>query len=302
MFSAKFTNEVAAGSTRLFLRRAERYVQRGEQMKSMLICPVCGSSLERCEHTYRCPSGHSFDIAAKGYVNLLLSNQMKSKLPGDNKLMVNARTEFLDKGYYSHLAAEAARIAKKYGSGGVILDAGCGEGYYTEKLYRAAAPARLVGADISKFACAKAAARLREENVEIAAASVFHLPMASASADMAVTMFAPFCREEFYRVLREGGCLLMVIPSEGHLMSLKRAVYDKPYENNLADTDIEGFELAERLRVQRDITLDNSHDIQSLFAMTPYYYKTSEEGHRRAEGLTHLVTSADFTLLVYIKK
>lgn len=36
----------------------------------MLICPKCKKELKKEDHCYRCPEGHSFDIARQGYVNL----------------------------------------------------------------------------------------------------------------------------------------------------------------------------------------------------------------------------------------
>lgn len=273
---------------------------------SGFICPVCGERLRRDGNSYKCGKNHCFDISSKGYVNLLLSNQMNAKLPGDNKMMVNARSDFLGKGYYSHLAEAVSDKAVSLFDGGRILDAGCGEGYYTEKIYEKI-KARLdefslLGIDISKFACARAARRFKgDERCEVGAASVFHIPVESGSVDMLVTMFAPFCREEYFRVLREDGLLLMAIPGEDHLLSLKKAVYDEPYKNQTADYDILGFDFVESVQITREIFIDNNEDIRKLFAMTPYYYKTSAEGHERVNALGELETQADFELLIYRK-
>ena len=68
-----------------------------------LTCPVCGGVLHREERSLRCGAGHCYDIARQGYVNLLRSNQSKSKRHGDDKRMVAARTAFLDAGYYAPL-------------------------------------------------------------------------------------------------------------------------------------------------------------------------------------------------------
>lgn len=274
---------------------------------SLLKCPVCGEMLDNINKSYSCPNRHSFDVSAKGYVNLLLSNQMNAKLPGDNKMMVNARADFLSKGYYSHLAEEISRTVCEFFAGGVILDAGCGEGYYTENIYNALTEKNIsfnmIGVDISKFACAHAARRFRNaDNCEIAAASIFHLPAADSSCSCIVTMFAPFCREEFLRVLKSGGYLIMAIPAENHLINLKSAVYDEPYKNHTADYAVEGFDFRGSRRVSREIFIDNTEDIRSLFSMTPYYYKTGREGHERLEKLTSLRDRADFEVLVYVKK
>lgn len=273
---------------------------------SGFICPVCGEGLEIKDRSYICCSRHSFDIAAKGYVNLLLSSQTHAKIPGDNKMMVNARAEFLGKGYYSHLADEMCRTVKEYFNGGVILDAGCGEGYYTENIYTMLCESdmdfHLLGIDISKFACAAAARKLsKDTRCEIAAASIFHLPAADGSVDMTITMFAPMCRDEFFRTLKKNGYLIMAIPGEDHLMSLKAAVYDEPYKNETSDYRIEGFEFIESRKCSRRINIDNNADIKNLFSMTPYYYKTGTEGHARVERLEALETNADFEVLVYRK-
>lgn len=273
---------------------------------SGFICPVCKSGFQRTDNSYKCENGHCFDISAKGYVNLLLSKDMNAKLPGDNKMMVKARTDFLSKGYYSHLAEEMSKAVCQCFSGGVILDAGCGEGYYTEEIYRSVnklhPDARLCAIDISKFACAAAAKRFkRNKSCETAAASVFRIPMADESADVLVTMFAPFCREEYLRVLKKGGFLIMAIPAENHLFSLKAAVYDEPYKNETADYNIEGLRFCESRHISRTIYIDNNEDIKSLFSMTPYYYKTGVEGHERVNSLKSLETEAGFEVLIYKK-
>ncbi|UKI16453.1 MAG: methyltransferase domain-containing protein [Ruminococcus sp.] len=244
----------------------------------------------------------------KGYVNLLLSGQMNAKLPGDNKMMVNARTEFLSKGYYSHLAQAVCDAVCVHFHGGVLLDAGCGEGYYTEEIFKAISGNKygfkLLGIDISKI-CLRPCGKAAEGSASVRGGGgkhFFHLPLADGSVDMAVTMFAPFCREEFCRVIKSRGYLIMAIPAEDHLMSLKAAVYDKPYKNQTADYEVEGFEFLESRKISRSIFIDNPKDIQSLFSMTPYYYKTGEEGHRRLEALESLETEASFEVLIYKRK
>ena len=96
-------------------------------MVTRLCCPVCGGTLERCAGAYRCEKNHSFDIAKSGYVNLLLNSSQGHH--GDDKLMVRARRDFLDKGYYDRFIAAVADAAAEFAPNkAAVLDAGCGEG------------------------------------------------------------------------------------------------------------------------------------------------------------------------------
>lgn len=267
------------------------------------ICPKCGERLFHRDMSLYCKNNHVYDISRSGYVNLLLAQQMNTKLPGDNKLMVNARKSFLSKGYYDVLIESFTECVKKYAkNGSLILDAGCGEGIYTVSAARKVPKAFFMGTDISKTAADAAAKRAKAENVSnvlFSVSSVFHLPVESGSCDMVTTLFAPWCGEEFQRVLKKDGILIMVIPDERHLWQLKEAIYDEPYLNEPSQEIPNGFSLLERLAVHSEITLDNNEDIQNLFSMTPYYYKTGEEGHKRVQALQNLTTEIAFQIIVY---
>lgn len=275
-------------------------------MQHTHICPKCGGSLSLNGNSYLCENRHTYDIARSGYVNFLLSDQMNSKLPGDNKLMVNARKSFLSKGYYGKLMGDFCDTVKKYAPrNAVIVDAGCGEGYYTVNVAKAVSDSFIMGTDISKTAVDAAAKRGKAEGVKnllFSVSSVFRLPVKSGSCDVLTTLFAPYCGEEFLRVLKDSGIMIMVIPSERHLFQLKQAVYDNPYLNEVKDFQLEGFELKEHISVNDEIRLGSTEDILNLFSMTPYYYKTGEDGHKKLSQLDELKTEIGFEILVYTKK
>ena len=272
---------------------------------SVLICPVCGGMLENTGKSYICGKHHSFDIARSGYVNLLLSKHAGKAVHGDNKLMVQARRDFLDKGYYAPLCEAVCEETLKYAqNGSVVLDAGCGEGYYTSAVRagfdRSDIAVKMYGVDISKVAVEYAAKR--DKSVKFAAASVFHLPVASSSCDLLITMFAPYCGEEYLRVLKSGGIMIMAIPSENHLWELKQAIYETPYKNEVKPYELDGFGHIGAQRVNFTMELCSSTDIRSLFSMTPYYYKTGRTEQERLEALSELTVQADFEVLTYRKK
>lgn len=261
----------------------------------ILICPVCGQKLTVSGKAYTCPARHSFDIAKSGYVNLLLSKHAGKTVHGDNRLMVQARRNFLEKGYYSPLRDA---LCEKI-TGGVILDAGCGEGYYTAGIRNVLDSAEIYGIDISKTAVEFASKRCK--NITFATASVFHIPVIDNSCDSLVTIFSPYCGEELRRVLRKDGTMFMAIPSENHLWELKKAVYDTPYKNEVKPYELEGFGLAGKNRITYKFQLDNQQDIQSLFSMTPYYYRTGKQQHDRLSSIESIEITADFELLEYTK-
>ena len=177
-------------------------------MKSLFRCPVCGGPLDREERVYRCADRHSYDIAKEGYTYLLPPNQKHSADPGDDKAMSAARRDFLSKEYYMPLLNTlCSRILPLVGEHPVILDAGCGEGYYTAGIRAALTAAgktpAIAGIDISKSILRLAAKR--EKQVEFAVASCYHLPFADETADLLLDCFSPLAIDEFRRVLKPGG-------------------------------------------------------------------------------------------------
>lgn len=275
-------------------------------MKSLFCCPLCGTPLEREKTRWLCPAGHSFDRAAAGYVHLLPANKKHSKDPGDDKAMVAARTAFLDKGYYQPLrdalCQEVAEYAVNFPDP-VLLDSGCGEGYYTAGLFQALCEEELApqiaGVDLSKAALRRAAKRLPEG--EFAVASVYHLPLPDASADVLVNIFSPLAIAEFARVLRPWGLFCYAVPSARHLWEMKEVLYQKPYENPVKREEYAGFLWRAVKEIRYTVNLEEQGDIMALFHMTPYAWKTPKEGIARLKELDRLHCQIGFDLHFYQK-
>lgn len=269
------------------------------------ICPVCKKELYEEERLYRCENGHCFDKSKFGYVNLLMSQKSSAKRHGDDRLMVRARRDFLDAGCYGFLRDELCEICKKYLSdGGSVLDAGCGEGYYSSgiKAYceQKSVKTDFCGVDISKDALEFFSKR--KCDIPCAVASLFDLPFADESFDEVLNVFSPEAFDEFHRVLKNDGYLIRVIPLEKHLLGLKAAIYDEPYLNEVPDAAINGFRCDEARRIKSSLRFESNEAIQNLFKMTPYYYKTGIADQQKINNLDYLETQAEFEIRVYRKE
>lgn len=256
---------------------------------SILICPNCGKPLVHVpEHrAYRCENGHSFDCAKEGYVNLMVGSK-SGENRGDSKASARARHEFLDKGYYACLKnAMAERLH------GTVLDICCGEGYYDVPVPEAVD--ELLGFDLSKEMVRLAAKRGRGT---FFVGNLASIPVAESSVDVAMHLFAPFHEKEFSRVLKPEGVLYSVIPGEDHLIELKEVVYDTPYKNDEQAPETETLRLVSRTRVSERVHVPKE-DLQTLFSMTPYYYRTSPEDRGKLDSVDGLDLTVEFVILEY---
>ncbi len=269
-------------------------------MNTLLCCPLCREALTRQENRYACPKGHSFDVARQGYVNLLMSQRSSARQHGDDKGMVEARRNFLEQGYYLPLRNALAEAGGAHcPQNAKIVDAGCGEGWYTAAVAAAFPQGEVYGFDISKDALRWAAKRF--EFAGLAVASCYGMPLADASLDGLLNIFSPLAAEEYARVLKKGGCLFRVVPGGEHLWDLKAAIYDTPLLNKPEPRDLPGLTLVQEIPVRYELELKDPAHIMALFQMTPYYYRTSPKDHAKARALTYLKTRIEFDLLVYKK-
>lgn len=265
------------------------------------ICPICKSSFSREGNSYKCSNNHCFDISRKGFVNLLRSQKSSH---GDDKLMVSSRKNFLNKGYYTPLLEVIQKQILSIATNKcTILDCGCGECWYTSNIFNYLSENNIesdfFGIDVSKEAIQSGAGR--NKSLKLAVSTVFDIPLSDNICDIVISLFAPFSPNEYLRVLKSQGYFITAFPMENHLWELKSNVYDNPYKNEVADMDINGFELITKEIVHKTINLITNEDIKSLFAMTPYYYKTSQKDKNKLENLESLETQIHFCVATYKK-
>ncbi|RUO23237.1 rRNA (guanine-N1)-methyltransferase [Aliidiomarina iranensis] len=203
-----------------------------------------------------------------------------------------------------------------------ILDAGCGEGYYLRHLiaHDATANLRLVALDISKWAVLAAAKQglkthYTENNtpknsnlpnaqaplVQWIVASNAQIPVADASIDILLCIFGFPVYQEFHRVLKPNGVVLMVDPGADHLRELREVIYTTLKPENQAKSYPEYFTAEPAMAVRYPVTLRSQQEIANLLAMTPHLFRAPQEGKQRVQALERLKVSVDVQLQVLRK-
>ena len=257
----KNTNEI---SSAMRIRRASSFspssLQQQQQQQQLLECPHCRAPLVRHSHSqhnkqysYQCANNHSFDVAKQGYTNLVLVQHKKSKEPGDPADMVRARTRFLSSGLYepvsdavNDMIRKTCLLDRSRSNDSLVIDAGCGEGYYTSRLEQAllrdnydnafTTMPTMAAFDISKFAVRWAAANARTthqnkdnkndySHIQWFVANSMDLPVATERCDVLMSLFAPLSATEFGRILKPKGHLVVASAGEDHLMELRQLLY-----------------------------------------------------------------------------
>ena len=219
----------------------------------MLLCTVrgCQQGLARDARRMVCPRGHSFDIARSGYINLLQPQERRAKHPGDTAEAIAARRRLHDAGFTED---QRLAIAETLGatSGDVVLDAGCGDGFYLGALQRETG-CEAHGVDIS-IPGVDAAARRYPDCEWVVANADRAVPYSEASFTMVLSITARMNAPEFRRVLREGGRLLVAIPAADDLIELRGAGRDRAAQT--VERFAEGFRLIGQRRVSHRADLD----------------------------------------------
>lgn len=273
-------------------------------------CPVCQQKLIRKDSTYECALHHVYDISHKGYTNFLLANQHHSFNPGDSKEMIAARVRFLTTEKYHVLRKKIYEcIETHFAMQNEIYfgDIACGEGYYTNYIHKQLSfhhNVMTVGIDISKYGileCCKKQRSEKLENIEYVIGNLSNLPFLSDTFHLLLNCFAPMDDLEFYRVLKNGGLYIRVLPDFDHLWELKEVLYQSVKPNIMKNIEIDGFQLLDKITIKDEILLENNQQINDLFMMTPYYYKSPLDTSKKLQAMNQLKTKISFVLLVYQK-
>ncbi len=265
-----------------------------------LTCPLDGLILSKYNNALCCDNRHSFDYAKEGYVNLLPAHYKRSKSPGDNKAMVQARKRFLSTGHYQAISQLLNKHMSASGNKKLsILDAGCGEGYYLDELKNVIGEDhQFIGLDISKWAIAAAAKKRTWAHWLVA--SNRKIPLEDKSLDILICAFGFPCYDEFARILKPGGKLFMLNTEQDHQIELRNLLYSDVKASQKFDLEPSKEQHLELIKTDyKHFSIHLIQDeISDLLAMTPHFYRAPKN---KIEALSSL-KSLDLTISVSLRE
>ena len=230
----------------------------------LLRCVLCGSGFELRENSMVCGSGHTYDIAKKGYVNLFGRPSKVSETYDRSLFSARNTVSYL----YDGLCNKLNELIGNYPHR-VILDAGCGCGNITAKLLNADA---LFGVDLSKEGMEFAASNYGGEIIFIVG-NINELPLKDGTADIILNVMSPSNYSEFKRILRNGGILIKVIVEPEYLSELRNFIYKDDDRNKYTNDDVYdniggNMNITDTYRLTYQCEIGKEH-LSCLFDMTP---------------------------------
>lgn len=239
-----------------------------EETIALLRCPLCGGALSRSGGSLVCDKRHCFDVARQGHVNLVPAQRESFY----RRELFESRAAVFAAGVFAPVVRAIGETIDRYvqAERPVLVDAGCGEGYYTKNVCPGRDMTR-IGFDLSKEAV-KLAAR-GQSGASFLVADLANIPLAGGCADVLLDVFTPANYAEFARVLKPGGVLIKLWPRSGYLCQLREAARGLLRHDTYDDSRVaEYLDAHARMLERRTITYTLPVDAtlaEHLARMTP---------------------------------
>lgn len=269
-----------------------------------LACSVrgCTRPLERRDRTLVCGSGHSYDIARSGYVNLLQPQDRRSLEAGDSRQAIEARASLLAAGIGRTLIETIANRVGRLAMGRLkaaptIVDLGCGSGDALAALTGRAVTG--IGIDLSTAAI-EHAARYFPDRTWVVANADRRLPLLDGSVDVVISVHGRRNPTEVARVLVPTGHLLVAVPAADDLVELRELVQGERIERDRISSVLSEhqplFELIERSVVRDTHDLDRG-TLLSLLRGTYRGVRHSDAEQVAALTRMHVTLASELVVL-----
>jgi len=232
----------ATGDTPAMLRARGRFLRAGHyERASDAVCEIVAAEVARANDARRAAMAaaaaefNNDDAAADD------PTPSTPSTPRQRRLAANKNKSRAAKTLRRERAASRSRVASPPPP--LVVDVGCGEGYWLDRVVRAlgrgggdAATASFAALDASPDAARMASKALRrattlegEDDDDAARAEIAvadaqdRLPFATASVAVALSVFAPRRPRELLRVIAADGACVVVSPGASHLAEARRS-------------------------------------------------------------------------------
>lgn len=266
-------------------QRIEQIIKHIEYLQ----CPLCHTGFTAMNGSLLCENGHCFDIAKKGYVNFT-PNQKHTKY--DKELFAMRRYVF-SRGFYDHIIDEVTKQILVLPHGSVIIDAGCGEGFYSDRI-KDKTHSDIIAFDISKEAVQAAAQNFSGASLFVA--DIANIPVKRGAAACVLNVFTPANYSEFARVLKNGSIIIKVVPGKNHFKQLRCIV--KPEQTSSYDnSDVlslarDNFNIKNNIMVSKTFEV-RREDWRPLWGMSPIAFDIPyDEDLLRHHGFDEITVEA----------
>ncbi|MBR5345272.1 MAG: methyltransferase domain-containing protein [Clostridia bacterium] len=178
-----------------------------------LVCPTCGRPVSRRGDSLVCPNSHCLNVNRRGTLNVL-SEARQEDYRSD---LFEARSRVFAAGFFDPVAEAIETLLTEKDHR--LLDAGCGEGWYLNRLLTVHPDWTGAGVDISRDAI-----RLASDQPCTAlwcVADLRRLPFADGTFTAVLDILTPAGYDEFSRVLTPDGLLIKVYPGSEYLKEIR---------------------------------------------------------------------------------
>ena len=280
-------------------------------VRTPLACPIDGLALKITDRGLTCLRNHNYDISRHGYVNLLPVSLKPSKDPGDSRAMVDARRAVLEHGVYEPIAIALSDMVIKHAKAmqsteQLLVDAGCGDGYYSNVLRTALRKSCthtefiILGVDISKWAILAAAKRYSD--CVWVVGNNKQLPVVSHSASIITCLFG-FETWHPWSVLQKSGQLVITVKAGPlHLIEIRELIYKTVHIHPLtvAKTPLAaGYLCIAKEQVKYSVSVDKNEIVGKILTMTPHGYRIPVDARRSIDTSLISTLTLDIEVRVY---
>ncbi len=239
----------------------------------MFRCPICREALYNQSDSLICTNGHTFNFSKKGSVNFVPSQKPLKY----TRELFDARGRIFEQGFYEPVVQKIGGLLNQYDSTRSIqsgklriVDAGCGQGYYTKILARNSGWT-VTGFDLSPDAIRQASSGVHSALFMVA--DVTNIPLKDRSQDVILDILTQANYQEFRRVLKPSGLVIKVMPGEFYLAEIRELLTGQLRQEAYSDEPvIEHFNAnhintnVTSLRYQLPLTRSQAED---FLLMTP---------------------------------